>query len=436
MRKLFWYGGAVLMVWAVGVYWAASWAERHPQEPMAECARIPWQLLTDWNPIVQVGKAMGAKSLALFQAPKPPPAPKAAPACPADPGVACPPPIVDVIDISTAENMTLPQRGDHNSPEFAPSWEDTGLARELAQKSQWQFGEWEVETVLPGEIEEAEPAVPSVMPPADDDAPAASADEKMERLNSLIHQAVPTAKVKVHSEAGNVLILSGSVAGLVEADTILRIIRSFTAGSSCGADIINDLRVDLDEPTAHPAVKPAKIEALVDIFKDSDEVTEKDAETLPMPAAENADEEDAEPAQAEATEEIPMPSEDQQIKWDEIEIIEPFAQLGQPSPEQFGQIMSDEAMHRLALQAAGVRIIINEEEEFLQTGADVYGLYAGESSESEQEPELLPMPSEEQDVAAEEAEAMPSDNTSDCQEVPNIEQRCPVCPASGCPRQR
>src|SRR5579862_4351119 len=72
MRKLIWCGGAALMVCAAGVYWAAGWAERHPQAPMAGCARIPWQLLTDWNPIVQVGKAMGAKTLTLFEAPKPP----------------------------------------------------------------------------------------------------------------------------------------------------------------------------------------------------------------------------------------------------------------------------------------------------------------------------------------------------------------------------
>lgn len=336
MRKLFWYGCAAVAVGAAGVFWAAKWAERHPQATAADYARIPWHMLTDWNPVVQVGKEMGARTVELFQGPKPPPAPPVAvaPACPADPGVASPPPIVDVIDIS--EDLQLSQLGD--SPEYAPSWE-SGLQREIADAL--QDG---VETVLPGDIEEAELPIKSYMPAADEDET--------------------------------------------------------------------------------PAVQPTKLENLADlsdIFQDSDEASAMDAETLPMPRVEDADEDDAEAKPAEdVKEEIPMPDEYQ-------------VQLGEPTPEQFGQIMSDEAMKQLALQAAGVRIIINEEEEFVPANK-----VDGQASDAEPEPEVLPMPEEENEAineAGEESEAMQPGKPSDCREVPNIEQRCPECPAGGCPRR-
>ncbi len=371
MRKLFWCGCAALMVCAAGVYWAAGWAERNPQAPMASCARLPWQLLTDWNPIVQVGRTMGAKTLALIQGPKAPPMPKpaVAPACPADPGVACQPEITEVIDLSEAQDIQLPQRGDQNSPGVMPTW-DPALERELAQAMDDQ-----IETVLPGEIEEAEQPVKTYMPAADEDET--------------------------------------------------------------------------------PAVKPTPIEKLVDIFQDSDEASLKDAETLPMPRAEDADEEDADvTATEDVIEEIPMPSEDEcqtdcpmdchkdcENDCDNDCAAEHQVQLGQPTTEQFGQPMSEEAMRRLAVQAAGVRIIINEEEEFVQTSADEFELLCGdEPCSSVQEPELLPMPREEEGVAEEsetiQPEAMqPNTDSGDCQEVPNIEQRCPECPASGCPRR-
>jgi hypothetical protein len=306
MRKLFWCGCAAVVVCAVGVYWVARWTEQYPQSRTASCARVAWRVAVEWNPIIQVGRALGGRLAGMVQPKEKQVArsqPEVVPVCPPDPGEKCPPPIVEVIDLSTFQGLRSAVEEALRGPDPMP----------------------QVETVFPGAIEEAEQAVPAVMPPADEDTP----------------QAWPT-----------------------------------------------------------------RVERWMDLFRDSDEAGWKNAEDLPMPRVEDADEEDVEPQSAEqaAPEQLPMPSEN-----------------------------------------GNARIIIKPEEEFAQTGVeltDVFGRPCGEAPEPL--PELLPMPHEEaaeelpmpatDEGTVEESETIRPGPVPDCQEDPNMYQRYPECPMpSGCP---
>jgi pilus assembly protein CpaC len=67
--------------------------------------------------------------------------------------------------------------------------------------------------------------------------------EGVEFLRYLINEAVPTANVLPIRGAGNTIILTGWVAHSEDIETIMRIARTFTAGGTGGADIVNAIKV-------------------------------------------------------------------------------------------------------------------------------------------------------------------------------------------------
>ncbi|OAI49090.1 hypothetical protein AYO44_18605 [Planctomycetaceae bacterium SCGC AG-212-F19] len=67
--------------------------------------------------------------------------------------------------------------------------------------------------------------------------------EGVEFLRYLINEAVPTANVLPIRGAGNTIILTGWVAHSEDVETIMRIARTFTAGGTGGADIVNAMKV-------------------------------------------------------------------------------------------------------------------------------------------------------------------------------------------------
>jgi hypothetical protein len=159
MRKLFWCGCAALVAVAVCLFVSARCVERNPHSLTARCVHVAWRVATDWNPVVQAGRFMGAQSVTwLRQGQKAPSSCQApVPPCPpADPGEGhATPPVIEVIDLSS-----FPQPRNPNDP-------TTTMLPAVARHSD---GLEEVEVVPPGAIEDSEP-VPPPMPPCDDDEP-------------------------------------------------------------------------------------------------------------------------------------------------------------------------------------------------------------------------------------------------------------------------
>jgi hypothetical protein len=262
MRKVFWCGCAVVVAAAACVYVTARYVDGHPESTTARCAGVAWRVAVEWNPVVGVGRYIAAKSVGMLQTKSCPkcgehvkamPCPKTEPC--SEP---CQPPAIEVIDLSSFQ----------------------GLQSAEPMKTPEACGEFETVVVPPGSIEETEPTSLPPMPPAEgEDTPAQgglTADllrdlfhgddadawpepellpmpheedqvgQSLEMLKNILAKALPTASITPVPGAGNTVILTGTVAHSEDIDTCVRIVRTFTAGSS-GCDIVNALKVGVEE---------------------------------------------------------------------------------------------------------------------------------------------------------------------------------------------
>jgi hypothetical protein len=179
MQKVLWCCCAAVVAAAACVYMTAKYVERNPGCMPAQCVQAAWCVATEWNPMMQVGRVVGARTVAMMKQIKGKSdccmKPKASScAAPAD-EAPCKPSPVEPIDLSGCYIQ-------HRQQYIPPSDEvqQTGDSEEA-------------ETVPPCPIVEAEPA-PAEMPPCeDDDAVQVSEQGPFDDLLNLVREELEAA---------------------------------------------------------------------------------------------------------------------------------------------------------------------------------------------------------------------------------------------------